>query len=37
MSGGEVRGGVGGGEVCWNLNFDDNICDADVLELYLKS
>jgi len=23
---------------CWNLDFDDNICDADVLEeLYLKS
>jgi len=25
-----------GGE-CWNFDFDDNICDADALELYLKS
>jgi len=24
-----------GGE-CWNLYFDDNNCDADALELYLK-
>jgi len=22
---------------CWNLDFDDNICDGDALELYLKS
>jgi len=24
-------------EKCWNFDFDDNICDADAMELYLKS
>ena len=22
---------------CWNLDFDDSICDVDELELYLKN
>ena len=25
------------GHKCWNFDFDDNICDAVALELYLKS